>query len=185
MHSILSDYSPQEQEESVGWKLIQLFTLPSTIVELPVAEHGEEIRTIRVKMRLLSDKEMLEVQQLADRYGFVSRTIISRREILARAIEWVEEKPLEMPKELKSQLKASGARVTELDEKRWVLEHMQPIVLQLLQEEYDKLLEQQAAAVAEIKKKFDEQQGISQQLTNLSPESIQSTDTSSTDSSTE
>jgi len=174
----LAGYTEEEQRSSVGWRLTQLFSLPVATVPLAVTDATGNAMTVPVRMRLLSDSEMQAVYALADNYGIVGRPIVSRREILSRAILSVDGQVPQMPISLVESLRAQGGEPTELDHKRWVFGNMMPIMLDVLMEEYDKLLAKQSALVSDVKKKLETLPDASPPLMNSLLESSQPLDTS-------
>jgi len=150
-----------EEQDSVAARLINLFTLPAQIFEVPVPDGS-----IRVKIRLLNDKENQEVSDIADRYGVASRMLVERRHILARAVLWIENIPIEMPESIKVAVKEETRREpTDVEQKLWVFEQCQPVLVDEFIKCYDELVKAQRAEINEIKKKFAErpaepQQGI-------------------------
>ena len=148
---------------SIGAKLIQLYTLPSQVFDIPV----EPTRSIKVKIRLLNDQENLEVAELADRYSFSAKILAERIFILARAVEWIEDLPLNMPNSVKEDIRSRLGRIpTEVEEKTWVFERCQPILLQEFLNCYIELQEQQRNLLSELKKTYTESQVPSQPQTN-------------------
>lgn len=147
--------------------LIELFKLPEKIVEIHGRlPNGEEV-SLSVKLHLLSDEELLAASREADRYQTLGRPLALRREILARAIEWIDGEPLEMPSKIKEQFKlAFGREPTPLEQRQWVLSQCQPATLQLLEEAYEKLRAEQERLVQEVKKKFSKQQEASPESEN-------------------
>ena len=142
------------EQDSIAARLMELYTLPAQIFKIPVPEGH-----INVKMRLLSDQENLDVAKSADSSGPLSRIIIQRKQILARAIQGIEDGFIEMPASLKQDIRdRTGREVTDIEEKVWVLERCQPAILQALMECYEEMINDQASQVAELKKKFEESQ---------------------------
>lgn len=142
-----------EERDSIAARLSSLFTLPAQIFDL-IAPDGP----IKVKIRLLSDKENQEVADVADRYGLASRILVQRREVLSRAVMWIENIPIEMPESVKTAVREqTGNNPTEVEQKLWVFAQCQPVLLTDLMKFYDDMLQQQQREVDEIKKKFTEQ----------------------------
>jgi hypothetical protein len=153
------------ERDSVSAKLQQLFTLPARVFEVPV----EEGRAIRVKLRLLNDKETLEVADIVDRYGFLGKAITERRNILARSIVWIEDQPLTMSSSVRQEFRDRNDRPpTEIEEKLWVLELCQPTILDAFFECYDALAREQKILIAELKKNYAKRQEEMQQETKSS-----------------
>jgi len=153
-----------EERGSIGARLIQLFTLPSRVFDIPV--FGDPPKTIKAKIRLLSDKENLEVAEIADRYSFSAKILAERIFILARAVEWIEELPIEMPKAIKEDIKSRmGREPTPVEEKSWVFEQCQPVLLQEFLNCYIDLQDEQRKQLEELKKTYYESQTPSQQET--------------------
>ena len=143
-------YKTVEEHDSVSAKLIDLFVLPSTIVKIPVAEGMDLI----VKMRLLNDKENMEVATAVDQCGTFGRLIMQRRHILARAIESIEGAVLEMPAVLKQEYESRiGRKPTPIEEKLWVLELCQSMVLNELATKYEEFNLEQRKMIDDLKKK--------------------------------
>lgn len=144
---------PATEQSSVAARLVALFTLPSKVFDV-VAPDGP----IKAKLRLLTDKENQEVSDVADRYGLASRMIVQRREILARSVLWIEGLPIEMPAVVKADIKErTGVEPTDVEQKLWVFEQCQPVLLVELFRCYDQMVEEQMREINEIKKKFAEQ----------------------------
>lgn len=147
------------EQDSVAARLIQLFELPAQIFDIAVQEGS-----IKIKMRLLNDKENQEVSDMADRYGLASRLLIERRHILARAVLWIENVPVEMPESVRIATREEvGSVPTDVEQKLWVFEQCQPILLQDLMKCYDEMAQTQQSEIAAIKKKFAEQSAEPQQ----------------------
>lgn len=145
-------FRPEEQD-SVAARLSSLFTLPARIFDL-VAPDGP----IKIKMRLLSDKENQDVADVADRYGLASRMIVQRREVLSRSVMWIENIPIEMPDSVKIAIKdQTGIDPSDIEQKLWVFSQCQPVLLIDLMKFYDEMAQQQQREIDEIKKKFVEQ----------------------------
>ena len=143
-------YKTPEEHDTVSAKLIDLFVLPSIIVKIPVAEGMDLI----IKMRLLNDKENMEVANAVDQAGTFGRMILQRRHILARAIESIEGAILEMPVVLKQEYESRiGRKPTPIEEKLWVLELCQSAVLMELASQYESLVQQQRDMIDNLKKK--------------------------------
>ena len=161
-------YTSSELESGIGGRLMDLFTLPTRAFELPVeTEDGNSIG-LEVKIRLLNDKENLEVSEISDRFGVATTAISQRRAILARAIVSIERLPLEMPAVLVQDLtERLGRSPTEVEQRFWVLEQCQGVLLQQLITFYYELQDEQINAVNEIKKKFEQRTVVSQQRTSL------------------
>jgi len=142
-----------EERDSVAARLSSLFTLPAQIFELMHPDGS-----IKVKMRLLNDRENQDVADVADRYGLASRMIVQRREVLARSVMWIEDIPVEMPESVQIAIKdQTGADPTEVEQKLWVFAQCQPILLADLMRFYDEMVDEQKRGMDEIKKKFAEQ----------------------------
>lgn len=142
-----------EERDSVAARLNSLFTLPAQVFDL-MAPDGP----IKVKIRLLNDKENQDVADVADRYGLASRLIVQRREVLSRAVMWIENIPVEMPDSVKIAVKGqTGADPTEIEQKLWVFAQCQPVLLQELMQFYTEMTQQQLREMEEIKKKSAEQ----------------------------
>lgn len=142
---------PDDERDSVSAKLTQLFILPARVVEIPVGEG----QVIKAKLRLLNDKETLEVADFIDRYGFLGKSIMERRHILARSLLWIEDQPLTMPSSVRQEFRdRSDRQPTEIEEKLWVLEQCQPVVLDAIFMHYDELAREQKVSVAELKKNY-------------------------------
>jgi len=144
---------PDAERDSVSARLSQLYVLPARVYEIPVGEG----QTVRVKLRLLNDKETLEVADIIDRYGVLGNVIMQRRHILARALLWIEDQPITMPTNVKQEFKdRNGRDPTELEEKLWVFELCQPVVLDSIFEKWDELAREQKVSVAELKKNYEQ-----------------------------
>ena len=155
---------PEAERGSVAARLAALFTAPAKIFEI-IAPDGP----IKVKLRLLTDKENQEVSEVADRWGVASRMIVQRREILARSVLWIESIPIEMPASIKTDIKErTGVEPTDVEQKLWVFEQCQPVLLVELFHCYDQMMEEQQREIGEIKKKFAEQQEKSRRETTSS-----------------
>jgi len=142
---------PDTERDTVTARLTQLFTLPARVFEVPVGEG----QVIRVKLRLLNDRENLEVADMVDRYGMIGKSIVERRQILARAVLWLEDQPLRMSTSVKQSFMDRNDRSpTEVEEKLWVFEMCQPVVLDALFEKYDELMREQLRLVSELKKNY-------------------------------
>jgi hypothetical protein len=144
-----------EEKDSVGAQLMALYAIPSRVFDLPVQMADGSVSSIKVKLRLLNDKENEDVSEIADRYGPLSRVINERRAILARAIEWIENTPIQMPRALIQLMKDRGAEPTQVEQTLWVLEQSQSPMLDELIVFYDQLLDEQKVHVSDIKKKFE------------------------------
>ncbi len=150
------------ERDSISFYLINVFRLPSRVFEIPVPA-GDSFAVIRVCLRLLSDQEIEEVAKTAEQGGMLSQQVLLRRETLARSIVWVENQSLEMPSKVREAFVASfGREPTELDQKRWVLSQCQPRLLEILDEKYNELVQEQEDLAAEVKKKFIEQRESTQ-----------------------
>lgn len=148
---MLYTFRPEERD-SVAARLSSLFTLPAQIFDI-VTPDG----SIKVKMRLLNDRENQDVADVADRYGLASRMLVQRREVLARSIMWIEDIPVEMPESVRIAIKdQTGLDPTEVEQKLWVFAQCQPILLADLMGFYDEMAIEQKRAMDEIKKKFAE-----------------------------
>lgn len=144
---------PSEERDSVAARLVGLFTLPAQVFDL-ITPDGP----IKVKMRLLNDRENQDVADVADRYGLASRMIVERREILARSVQWIENFPIEMPEAIKTTVKEKTLTTpSDVDQKLWVLAQCQPVLLQDLMKFYDGMVQQQQREIEDIKKKYVEQ----------------------------
>lgn len=142
-----------EERDSVAARLSSLFTLPAQIFDL-IAPDGP----IKIKMRLLNDKENQDVADVADRYGLASRMLVQRREVLARSIMWIEDIPIEMPDSVKIAIKdQTGVDPTSIEQKLWVFAQCQPTLLAELMNFYDEMALEQKRAMDDIKKKYVEQ----------------------------
>lgn len=151
----------ETERDSVSARLTQLFILPARVYEIPVGEG----QIIKVKLRLMNDQESFEVADIVDRYGLLGQAIMERRHILARAILWLEDQPLEMPVSVKQEFRDRNDRPpTEMEEKLWVIELCQPVVLDLIFAQYSELAREQKVLVAGLKKNSE------QSLTGTSPE---------------
>jgi len=142
-----------EEQDSVAARLGSLFTLPAQIFDL-ITPDG----SIKVKMRLLNDKENQDVSDVADRYGLASRMLVSRREVLARSVMWIEDVPVAMPDSVKTAvIDQTGANPTDVEQKLWVFSQCQPVLLAELMKFYEEMAQEQRREMDEIKKKFAEQ----------------------------
>jgi len=143
----------EDEQDSVAARLIDLFTLPAQIFDIPVPEGS-----ISIKMRLLNDKENQEVSDMADRFGLASRLLVERRYILSRAVLWIENVPVQMPESVRIAAKEGiGRDPTDIEQKLWVFEQCQPVLLQELMKHYDEMVLAQQSELGAIKKKFAEQ----------------------------
>jgi len=143
---------PEHERGSIAAKLSQLFTLPAKTFDIPV----EPGRTIKIQLHLLNDQENLEVANMVDKYGPLARIIIERREILARAIDWIEGEPIRMPEAVRQDYNDRLSRPpTQTEEKLWVFEMCQPVILDALLLGYDELATEQRVLVSELKKNFE------------------------------
>ena len=144
----------ESEQGSVGAQLQSLYTIPSRVFDLPVSMDGT-VTSVKVKMRLLTDRENEEVAEIADRYGTSSRMLMERRAILARSIEWIENNPVKMPEVLIDAIESRvGSPPSDVEQAFWVLQQSQSAVLQTLIDFYTELQTEQRVAVDEIKKKF-------------------------------
>lgn len=149
------------ERDSVSARLTQLFMLPAKVYEIPVGEG----QVIRVKLRLMNDQESFEVADIVDRYGLLGQAVMERRHILARSILWLEDQPLEMPVGVKQEFRDRSDRPpTEIEEKLWVLELCQSVVLDAIFAQYSELAREQKVLVSALKKNYE------QSLTGTSPE---------------
>jgi len=148
-----------EEQDSVAARLIHLFELPAQIFDIAVPEGS-----IKVKMRLLNDKENQEVSDMADRYGMASRLLVQRRHVLARSVSWIENIPIEMPESIKAAVKEEiGRAPTDVEQKLWVFEQCQPVLLIDLMKCYGEMAKAQETEINSIKKKYAEQSAEPQQ----------------------
>ena len=147
------------EQDSVAARLVNLFTLPAQIFDIPVPGGS-----ISIKMRLLNDKENQEISDMADRYGLASRLLVERRYILSRSILWIENVPVTMPESVRTAAKEEiGRDPTDIEQKLWVFEQCQPVLLQEFMRHYDEMVAEQQRELSEIKKKFEEQSAEPQQ----------------------
>lgn len=161
----MSFFWADDERNSVSARLTQLFMLPAKVFEIPVGEG----QTIRVKLRLLNDKETLEVADIIDRYGLLGKTIMERRHILARSLVWIEDQKLEMPVSVQKEFKDRSERApTEIEQKLWILELCQGVVLDAFFEHYDELAQEQKILIAELKKNYAQSSEGMQPETKLS-----------------
>jgi len=145
-------FRPEEQD-SVAARLGSLFTLPAQIFDLVVPDGS-----IKVKMRLLNDRENQDVSDVADRYGLASRMLVQRREVLARSVMWIEDVPVEMPESVKIAVaEQTGTDPTDVEQKLWVFSQCQPVLLAELMKFYEEMTIEQRRSMDEIKKKYAEQ----------------------------
>ena len=69
-----------------------------------------------------------------------------------------------MPESVRVAVKEqTGHDPSEVDQKLWVFEQCQPVLLSDLMKSYDEMVQQQQREITVIKKKFAEQQARSQQ----------------------
>jgi len=163
---------PEHEQESIAARLSELYVLPARIFNIPVPD-GEDVASIKVKLRLLNDVENQQVARYADRYGDTSRMIAERRVILAHAVMWVEDVPIKMPDSMINSIRErTGTEPTSIEQKLWVFEHCQSDLLQMLIRCYDELRQSQYVQIDEIKKKYE-------RLPETSPPGIPSSEQSS------
>ena len=143
-------YKTPEEQGSVAAKLIDLFTVPSATVTIPVAEGMD----LFIKLRMLNDKENMEVATAVDQCGSFGKLLMQRRQILARAIEFIEGAVIEMPSALRQEyIERVGRKPTPVEEKLWVLELCQSVVVSEIFEKYEEFNQAQRRMVDDLKKK--------------------------------
>jgi|YelNatPaOPRAMG01_1025707.scaffolds.fasta_scaffold69382_3 hypothetical protein len=147
----------EEEQNSVGARLIDLYVLPSRVFKITVPSAVGGTTEISVKMRLLCDKENQEVASITDNFGPLSRILAHRKHILARAVESIEGVPIEMPSKLKQRYRETmGRDPTPVEEKLWVFDACQSPILEQLIECYDELRKEQQRYIEDLKKKSQE-----------------------------
>lgn len=148
----------EHEQDSIAARLAELYVLPARIFDIPVPDgpEGQDVTSIKVKLRLLNDVENQQVARYSDRYGDTSRMLAERRVILAHATMWIEEVPIKMPDSMINSIREStGSEPSDIDQKLWVFEHCQSDLLQMLIRCYDELRQDQYAQIDEIKKKYE------------------------------
>lgn len=170
-------FVPPDERDTVSWRLMNLFVMPTKEVRVVV----DEDYTVTVTMRLLDDRENEAVYKTASRVPSHAQAVIIRRETLARAVRQIDGEPLEMPPSFRGHFEAEMGRVPKPEEEAsWVLENCQSLLLQELFDQYLLLLQEQQRQINELKKKYSERREESQPQAKSSSESQESSEASST-----
>lgn len=174
---MLDFFIPSGERDSISVRMMELFSMPAIVAEVPVGD----TKIITVEMRLLDDLEMEDAMKHAARYVGAAHTLVIRRAVLSRAVQRIDNESLVMPESFCTTFKAETGRApTDLEQRYWVFSHCQSVVLQMLMDKYNELLDEQSRQVLELKKKLEEQSEAFPDETLSSLRSQESSEASST-----